>query len=127
MEHPEEGKNVENTAAPEKAKGNFLQSMLRNPKAIKASRAESIHEETQLKYQSRIDLLKLDIKKQKRSLADMLDLSPDNALSLKLAEDFDSEEFVDQQIVRRVQIRQNEIKLEEAVKGYVYLFGEEPR
>jgi len=115
------------TEQEEEVKGRFLQSMLRNPKAVKASRAMSIHEETQLKYQSRIDLLRLEIKKQERTLDDMLDLSPDNALSLKLATDFNSDDFVDKQIVLRVQIRQNMIKLKEAEKGYVHLFGENPR
>ena len=53
----------------------------------------------------------------------MLDLSPDHALSLKLAEDFDAQEFTEKDISIGVQIRNEEIRLEIATKRYNYLFG----
>ena len=53
----------------------------------------------------------------------MLDLSPDHALSLKLAENFDSAEFVAKDIRLGIAIRNEEIKLEIAKDRYNFLFG----
>ena len=55
----------------------------------------------------------------------MLDMSPDNVLSLKLASDFDAQAYVDKDIELGVNIHNLEKKLEIARKQYEVLFGDE--
>lgn len=117
----------ENAVRPAADQGKFLNSLLMNPRAIKESRARSIHEETMLKYQHVIDIQRTDIKKMNRTLEDMLDLSPDSSFSLKLAVNFDAASFVKEYIELKVKIRQATIVLEEAEAGFKVLFGEGAR
>ena len=55
----------------------------------------------------------------------MLDLSPDHAMSLKLASDFDSDEYVKRDVELGVNIRNAQIKLDIATNQYLHLFGGE--
>jgi len=113
------------TPATKPAEGAFLTSLRRNNKEIRADRAEAIAEDAQLIFKRKVEDLDVELKRLRRKRENMLDMSPNNAMSLKLAENFDSREFVDQDIALGVDIRNTEIKFEIARKRYAYLFGKE--
>ena len=96
----------------------------RNNKQIRDDRALAISEDTQMIFKRKIEDLQTSIKRMKRELDSMLDLSPTNAQSLVLASDFNSNDFVEKYINLGVKIRNNEITLEIAEKQYKFLFGE---
>ena len=95
-----------------KKEGAFLGSLKRNNRQIKADRAEAIGEEAQITFKRTIEDLEISIKRMTRQRENMLDLSPDNAMSLMVAEKFDSRQFTDKDIDLGVQIRNAEITLE---------------
>jgi len=103
--------------------GAFLASLKRNNKQIRDDRAQAIGEDAQLIYKRKIEDLDVLIKRMKRDQENMLDLSPENAMSLKLASDFNSEEYASKDIELGRKIRDCEITLEIAKKRYEYLFG----
>lgn len=103
--------------------GAFFSSLKRNNKQIRTDRAQAISEDTEIVYKRSVEDLQLMIKKMKRELENMLDLSPTNAQSLILASDFNSTDYVTKDIDLGVKIRNSEIKLEIAQKRYNYLFG----
>jgi hypothetical protein len=105
--------------------GAFISSLKRNNKQIRDDRAQAIGEDAQLIYKRKIEDLDVSIKRMKRDQENMLDLSPSDALSLKLASDFNSEEYTQKDIDLGVKIRNAEITLEIAKKRYAYLFGNE--
>lgn len=107
----------------EEMKGAFVESLKRNNKQIRADRAAAIAEDAQIMYRRSVEDLEVKIKRMKRDRENMLDLSPEHAMSLKLASDFDSEAYVNKDIDLGVKIRNAEIKLEIARKQYNYLFG----
>jgi hypothetical protein len=104
-------------------KGAFIDSLKRNNKQIRDDRAEAIGEDAQLVYKREVEDLELSIKKMRREQENMLDLSPSHAQSLVLASDFDSKQYVDNDIHLGVKIRNAEIRLEIAQKRFTYLFG----
>ena len=104
--------------------GAFVDSLKRNNKQIRDDRATAICEDAQIMYRRKVEDLEVKIKRMRRDRDNMLDLSPENALSLKLASDFNSEEYVEKDIQLGVNIRNAEIQLEIATKQYKYLFGE---
>ena len=101
----------------------FMDSLVRNNKQIRQDRAEVIAEDAQVTYKRAVEDLELEIKRMKRDRENMLDLSPDHALSLKLATDFNAKEFVEKDIELGVKIRNAEITLEIARKRFAWLFG----
>jgi hypothetical protein len=106
----------------EKKEGAFLTSLKRNNKQIRADRATAIAEDAQVLYRRSVEDLEIKINRMKRDRENMLDLSPENAMSLKLASDFNADEYVTKDIELGVNIRNAEIKLEIAKKQYEYLF-----
>lgn len=106
-------------------KGAFMESLVRNNKKIREDRAVTIQEDAEVRYKRTVEDLELEIKKLKRDRENMLDLSPENAMSLVLASDFDAEAFVKKDLEIGVQIRNLEIKLEIAKTRYAHLFGGE--
>lgn len=109
-------------AEEQKAEGAFIESLKRSNKAIKDDRAEAIAEDAQMRYRRTVEDLDMKIKRMKRTRENMLDLSPDNALSLMVASNFDSEKFVEEDVKLGIDIRNAEIKLEIAQKQYKRLF-----
>ncbi len=103
--------------------GAFVASLKRNNKEIRADRAEAITEDAQLRFKRKVEDLDVDIKRMKRDRENMLDLSPENAMSLMLATGFDSAAFVEKDVELGVKIRNEEIKFEIASKRYEILFG----
>lgn len=110
-------------ASTAKMPGAFFASLTRNNKQIRADRAVAIAETAQMLYRRQVEDLEVQLKQKRRDRENMLDLSPDNAMSLKLASDFDAAEFVAKDLSLGVDIRNLEIKLEIANKQYANLFG----
>lgn len=107
----------------QKKEGVFIQSLKRNNKQIRDDRAQAIGEDAQLLYKRAVEDLEVSISRMRRDQENMLDLSPENAMSLKLASDFNAVEYVQKDLELGVKIRNEEIKLEIAKKRYNYLFG----
>ena len=105
--------------------GAFKDSLLRNNKKIRADRAESIIEDAETIYKRKVEDLRLSIKRKRRDQDNMLDLSPDTAMSLKVASDFDAIDYVNKDTELSLAIRNEGIKLELAVARYKYLFGKD--
>lgn len=105
--------------------GAFIDSLKRNNKEIRDNRAASIAEDAHLLYRRAVEDIEVRLKTLKRDRENMLDMSPDNIFSLKLASDFNGAEYVAKDIQLGVDIRNAEIKLEIAQRQYNYLFGGE--
>lgn len=103
-------------------KGTFISSLKRNNKQIRDDRATAIAEEAELIYKRQVEDIEVVLKSLKRERDNMLDMSPDNALSLKPAKDFDARDFVQRDIDLGVKIRNTEIQLEIAQRQYKVLF-----
>jgi hypothetical protein len=111
--------------APKTEDGAFIASLKRNNKQIRSDRALAISEDAQLLYKRAVEDLQVKIKRMQRDQENMLDLSPENAISLKLASDFDATAYVEKDVELGVKIRNAQIKLDIAEKRYAYLFGGE--
>lgn len=109
---------------PKQEEGLFRSSLKRNNKQIRDDRADGISEDAQLGYQRKIQDLRMEHKRLTRQRNNMLDLSPTNAQSLMLGEDFNSTKFVDDDIKIGVELRNLDIKIEIAEARYKILFGE---
>ena len=105
--------------------GAFIESLKRNNKQIRDDRALTIMEDAQTIYKREIEDLTLGIKKMKREQENMLDLSPENAMSLKLASDFDAKAYVVKDQDLSIKIYNAEIALRLSQARYAYLFGGE--
>lgn len=105
--------------------GAFVESLKRNNAKIRHDRATAIGEDAELIYKRSVEDIQVSIRQMERDQENMLDLSPDHAMSLKLACDFDSKEYVTKDVELGVRIRNAKIKLEIAQKRYRYLFGGE--
>ena len=103
-------------------KGAFVESLKRNNKKIREDRAQAIAEEAELVYKRYIEDLEVDIKKMIRDRENMLDLSPDSAVSLILATDFKAKDYVKKDAELSLNIRNANIELELAKKRYKRLF-----
>lgn len=107
-------------------KGVFYDTLVRNNKQIRQDRAVTILEDAQMSFKRTIEDARMRLKKLARERDNMLDLSPDSALSLKLASDFNSAEWVATEQKLGVQIRELTITLKEILEPrYKELFGEE--
>jgi hypothetical protein len=106
----------------EKPKGKFIESLQRNNKQIKGDRAAAIGEEAEITFKRAVEDLDLEIKRKKRQLENMLDMSPENSLSLMVAEKFDATLFTKTQSEYLVDLRNLEIKHELMSKQYNQLF-----
>lgn len=107
---------------PEEMQGAFIDSLKRNNRQIRSDRATAIAEDAQVMYRRKVEDLELSINRMRRDRENMLDMSPDNTLSLKLASDFNAAEYVQKDIDLGVKIRNAEIQLDIAQKQYKYLF-----
>ena len=103
--------------------GAFVASLKRNNKQIRDDRAQAIGEDTYLLYRRCIEDLQVNVKRMEREQENMLDLSPENSLSLVLASDFDAATYVAKDVELGVKIRNEKIKLEIATARFQYLFG----
>ncbi len=107
----------------QKNSGAFIDSLKRNNKQIRDDRATAIGEDAEMIYKRKIEDMEVNIRRMKRDQENMLDLSPENATSLKLASDFDANAYADKDIELGKKIRNETIALNIAKKRYNYLFG----
>jgi len=119
MENLENEKTAEETAK----SGAFLSSLTRNNRQIKTDRATAIAEDAEMTYKRKVEDIQYEIRKLNREREQMLDLSPEKANSLMLANDFDSKAFVEKELLLGIQLRELEIKLDIATTRYNLLFG----
>ena len=103
--------------------GLFIESLLKNNKQIKQTRAQSLAEDLEFAYRTAIEKLRREIREKKRELEDSLDLYPSSTTSLEMAKNFNADSFVEKDIKINVDIRQLEIKLEIAESRYKLLLG----
>ena len=106
-----------------KKEGAFISSLKRGNKQIREDRAIAIGDDAELIYKRKIEDIRVRIKKMKSEQENMLDMSPDSAISLKLASSFDAQEYADTDVELGRKIKDEEITLEIAEKRYEYLFG----
>ena len=105
--------------------GEFGLALKRNNKEIKNARAESIISKAQVMYKRTVEDLTIELDEMRRELDDMLDMSPNNAMNLVVASDFEPKAFIAKDLEIGVKIRNTEIKVDIAKKRYQVLFGEE--
>lgn len=109
-----------------KARGALGASLVRNNKTIREERGEVIFTDTERSYKRKIEDLEYDLEKLRRKRDNQLDLSPTNADSLIVASDFDTKQFIDNDLKLSIDIRNMEIAIEIGKQRYTYLFiGEE--
>lgn len=113
---------VNETETSEIPSGAFVASLKRNNAKIRSDRAEAIAENAHTLYRRRIEDLQMNIRQLKRDRDNMLDLSPSDAQSLKLASDFNAQEFVEKDIAMGIKLRNLEIELQIAAERFNYLF-----
>ena len=104
--------------------GAFVSSLKRNNKQIRDDRARAIGDDAELIYKRKIEDMEVAIRKLKQDQINMLDLSPESATSLKLASDFNANDYADKDIEIGKKIRNIGIAMNIAKKRYNYLFGE---
>lgn len=107
----------------ETPKGAFFESLVRNNKKIRTDRALAIQEDAEMLYKREVEDMQVQLRRLIRERDNMLDLSPENAMSLVLATDFDGKAFVEKDLQIGIDIRNLEIKLEIAEARYKVLFG----
>ncbi len=103
--------------------GLFKQALKRSIKDIKEARATAINDDAEMSYRRMVEDL---IQKRKRldmERAEMLDMSPESAVSLVLAKNFDGRNFANQDLELAVQIRLLDIQIELGLARYTELFG----
>lgn len=103
--------------------GAFLATLTRNNKQIRSDRALAISEDAQTLYKRQIEDMQMELKRLTRERSNMLDLSPTDSTSLKLASDFNAQDFVTKDIEIGVRMRNLTIKLDIAQESYKNLFG----
>jgi len=103
--------------------GAFASTLRRSNSKIREDRAQAISEDAQLIYRRAIEDMDVKIKQLSRERENMLDLSPTDANSLKLASDFNSGAFVKKDLEIATNLRNLKIQRELAVERYGYLFG----
>ena len=103
--------------------GAFYGSLVRNNKEIKGARAASIFEASEISFRRYIEDLSIKLRELKRQRENMLDMAPNSAISLMLAENFDSNTFTKEYSKMGIDIRNLEVALEIGRKDYTYLFG----
>lgn len=102
--------------------GAFLTSLKRTNKEIKNDRAASIGVDAELYYRRAVEDLELEIRRLEMTREGMLDLSPTNALTLMVANDFNAEKFFEEDQKIGIRLRDLNIRLELARARYDYLF-----
>lgn len=106
----------------EKGKGAFIDSLTRNNKEIRTDRAIALVESTELLYKRKVEDIGVKIKQLQRDKENMLDLSPDSALSLKVPSDFDAGAYVEKNLELALKIRNEKIRLLIAEREYIHQF-----
>ena len=108
----------------EKKKGALALSLGRNAKEVRTSRALGILEDAERVFKRKVEDLQAEINKLRRQREDKLDFSPSNSLSLIMAENFDADKLLveDMELSKHIRLKTIELKIAQA--RYDYLFGD---
>lgn len=108
------------------AKGGALQQSLdRNSKTIRKDRAQTISDTARLRYRRAIEDKHLSLRECKSQQDALIDMSPDNTMSIIRVADFDAEEFVKANADLARKIYDLSIVIEVMTADYKRLFGED--
>lgn len=102
--------------------GAFVASLKRNNTKIREDRANAIAEDVELIYKRAVEDIQVEIRALDRERENMLDMSPDNALSIIKADSVDAEAFTKKDLEIGVKLRNLQIKQEIAESRYANLF-----
>jgi hypothetical protein len=103
--------------------GSFYTSVIRGNKQIKADRGQQLLEDGEMSFRRKIEDKGREVTRLKRTLVNMLDLSPENMMTLKMADDFNPDEFANRYCSISVDVRNEVLKLNEYKKAYNRLYG----
>lgn len=107
----------------DKPMGAFSASLKRNHSKIRSDRAEAINEQAELHYRRQVEDLEVALKTMHRDQENMLDMSPDNTMTLKIASDFDAKSYAEKDLELSMKIHMAEIKLAAGQARLKHLFG----
>ena len=105
--------------------GAFFESLRRTNRQIRADRAQAISRNAELIFKRAVEDIAAEIETLELDREGMLDMSPEHGMSLKVASDFDAQEFVRKDLDLGLKIRNAKIKLDIAQRRFRYLFGKE--
>jgi hypothetical protein len=105
------------------SEGMFVVSLKRSNSKIRGDRADAISDKAKREYKRYVEDREDRIVELKRDREAMLDMSPENTLSLIPASGFDPAKFIEKDMEYSIELRNEEIALEIAKKRYEYLFG----
>lgn len=104
-------------------KGIFVENLKRTNSKIKADRASAIAEDAELKFKRKIEDLTIERRGIQRKREAMLDMSPNNTMTIISVDTFDADAFVETDLALGVEIRELDIKIEVLTDRYETLFG----
>ena len=110
----------------EEPKGALQQSLTRPGVKVRADRARQIASAAKLRYRRKLEDLHLSLREARDRQESIIDMSPDNSLSIISANEFDPNDFVSQNAELAKTIFQTEEAITVLSKDFERLFGEKP-
>lgn len=123
--HLNKGEEMVDVAVETVPEGAFVDSLKRTNKSIKAARAEAIGEEAYMVSKRQVEDISIVVKQIKRDLENMLDMSPENSMSLMPGKDFDSKAFFAERLSLTRKLRKANDDLSDMKADHKLLFSEE--
>jgi hypothetical protein len=103
-------------------KGSFVNSLKRNNKQIRDDRALAIAEDAEMLFKRKVEDCSTKLKRLRRDLDNLLDLGGTETTKIISPTDFDSKNFVSDNLRIGLAIRDEEIKLQILTDQYNKLF-----
>lgn len=103
--------------------GKFSESLKRSGQKINHDRAASIFEDAKITYQRKVEDIELSIKRMTISRNNMLDFSPNTPYGIMSGGNFNSKDYVHNDLEITINIMNAEIALSIAKKRFEDLFG----
>lgn len=104
--------------------GTFQSILMRNNAKLREDRGALIAKSTEKSYRRSIEDLQDKLETLKADRTQLLDINPGNTQTIINPSDFDHAAFVEKYTQMGLQIREIEIKIDVAQRGYNELFGE---
>lgn len=105
--------------------GALQASLDRNSNKIRSDRAKTIADTARLKFRRKVEDIAMRLSELSANREALLDMSPDNAMSIINATNFNAEEFVNKMSDVAEQIFKTNMQLNILKEEYSRLFGEE--
>ena len=103
--------------------GLFKSALKRSVKDIKEARATGITDDAEMSFRRMVEDLVQSRKRLEMTRDEMLDMSPESAISLVLAKNFDGRKFASEYLNLGVEIRLLNIQIDIGKQNYKDLFG----